>query len=269
VKNKRRVGGVDVRYWNPRLHTVARFLNYGPHRNNFGDVLGPVIVERILAKRVGEPRRMRRRNLLAVGSILHFARNNDVVWGTGRNGKISDHWHRFRNLDVRAVRGPLTAEFLQSKDIEVPTVYGDPALLVPLLFPELKGRPKTRAVSVVPNLHDIAIVPDKLQQLVVLPTASWRECLFAIAESAYVVSSSLHGIVIADALGIPSRLVRSPGEVNSYKYDDYFLGTGRSPEEAASSFSVALNEGPVSADLYDSWSPERLLAAFPSDLWRS
>ena len=52
------------------------------------------------------------RKLLALGSILTYARNNDVVWGSAVNGKWLDLKHyKFTTLDVRAVRGPLTREF--------------------------------------------------------------------------------------------------------------------------------------------------------------
>ena len=70
------------------------------------------------------------KRLLSIGSILHFARDNDVVWGAGVNGKIDPSRHRFHRLDVRMVRGPMTKEFLQSKGITVPEVFGDPALLI-------------------------------------------------------------------------------------------------------------------------------------------
>ena len=48
------------------------------------------------------------RRLLAVGSILHLARDNDVVWGSGVHGKIVVRRHQFKQLDAREVRGPLT-----------------------------------------------------------------------------------------------------------------------------------------------------------------
>lgn len=49
----------------------------------------------------------------------------DTIWGTGINGKVSEDLHKFEKLDVRAVRGPLTRNYLISKGINCPEVYGD------------------------------------------------------------------------------------------------------------------------------------------------
>lgn len=263
-----RIGGVDIRHWNPRRYTVARYLKFGPRRNNFGDMLGPAIIKK-LTERHGDAEHREQRALLSVGSILHFASDGDVVWGTGRNGKIADHWHRFSDLDVRAVRGPLTAEFLDRKGISAPDVYGDPGLLIPYLFPEFSNTPKTRELLVVPNLHDVARVPTDLRAHMIFPTDAWESCVRAIASSSFVISSSLHGKVIADALGVPSRLVRSEGETSTFKYDDYFLGTGRTPEEASPNFEQARHEKPEPPVLSRFWSAEPLMSTFPMDLWTS
>jgi pyruvyltransferase len=79
---------------------------------NFGDDLSRVIVEKILGHTV----KLRsvetdRKLLLALGSILHYARNDDVIWGSGfRENPLLEN--RFDRLDVRCVRGPRTREFL-------------------------------------------------------------------------------------------------------------------------------------------------------------
>lgn len=263
-----KIRGVSVRHWNPRRYTVARYVKFGPRRNNFGDMLGPAIAAKLVESCSPVTQKMNHA-LLSVGSILHFASDGDVVWGTGRNGKIAEHWHRFSRLDVRAVRGPLTAEFLAQRGVPVPEVYGDPGLLIPDLFPEFRDVPKTREILVVPNLHDVDRVPATLRAHTISPTAPWRSCVHAIASSAFVLSSSLHGKVLADALGVPSRLVRSEGEASSFKYDDYFLGTGRQPETASPSFEQARHEIPEPPNLASSWSPSPLLSAFPYDLWSS
>lgn len=72
--------------------------------------------------------------LLSIGSVMHFAKDNDSIWGTGINGKINESHLKFKNLDVRAVRGPRTREFLMGRGIMVPEIYGDPGLLLPMFF---------------------------------------------------------------------------------------------------------------------------------------
>lgn len=205
------------------------------------------------------------RRLLAIGSILHFAEDGDTVWGAGVNGKIPIDEHTFANLDVRAVRGPRTREFLRSRSILVPAVYGDPGLLVARAIPQaLRWREKTKhRVTVVPNLNEVADwrgVDGFLD-----PRTDLSRCVRRIAQSRLVVGSSLHGIVVAEALGVPARLIVSNVE-STFKYADYYEGTGREDYKAASSLAEALRWG---GERSLRWSPEPLLEAFPEDLWRS
>ena len=245
---------VDLVWWRPKAGL------------NFGDVLSEVIVTKILADRgrsLKDQSSVASR-LLAVGSILHLARDGDVVWGSGVNGKMPADRHVFTDLDVRAVRGPLTARFLLQRGINVPKVYGDPALLLPVLFPELK-RTHKESIVVVPNLHDIAVM--KVRGIdFVSPFAGWNVCVDRITGADLVVASSLHAIIIAEAFGVPARYARFSAAEDSFKYDDYALGTGRGGLEPARSIEEAIAMGGAPPIRFD---PEALLAAFPIDLWKS
>ncbi|WKK72505.1 hypothetical protein Q0F99_06055 [Rathayibacter oskolensis] len=87
-----------------------------------------------------------------------------------------------------------------------------------------------------------------------------------------VVGSSLHAIVIGEALGIPVGLIASSAEP-PFKYQDYFEGTGRTASEYAmfDDFDAAhAHATGIRTDSYAplaGWSPEPLLGAFPIDRW--
>ncbi|WP_165350405.1 polysaccharide pyruvyl transferase family protein [Xylanimonas protaetiae] len=263
---------VEVVHWNPRRRrrrTLAeRLLGRHPTTpvDNFGDLLGPLVVELLRRSRglpadggTGPGRR-----LLAVGSILHLARDGDVVWGSGVNGKIPLAALRARRLDVRAVRGPRTRDVLAGLGIDAPAVYGDPALLLPLVDPRLRAWAATPVhdLTVVPNVHDLAALAD--HPAVVAPTAPLDAVLERVARSRLVVGSSLHGLVVAESLGIPARAVVA-GHEHPLKYDDYYRGTGRDGADAAATVEEAVRRGGAPPPR---WDPEPLLAAFPADLWR-
>jgi pyruvyltransferase len=265
------VKGIDVYSWNPRRALVggrfAQWTSLGPRQNNFGDLLGPVIVrlllDRLRPSAVGASPPGRR--LISVGSVLHFAHSGDVVWGSGVNGKMLAY-HRFDQLDVRAVRGPRTARFLTDRGLEVPEVYGDPALLVVDLMPDLvaAAEHKTAGVVVVPNLNDINRYSEGQDPRVVNPRGDLSYILRRIAEAELVVGSSLHAMIVAESLGIPARLV-TPGAESALKYLDYYEGTGRDGCTPADTVEAAVKMGgepPIS------WSPQPLIASFPTDLWR-
>ena len=261
---------VQIVHWNPRGNLIGERLPVRRRINNFGDLIGPLLVELMTgrpARRAGDPgRRATGTRLLTVGSILHLAREGDSVWGSGVHGARTPGDHRFRSLDVRAVRGPLTRAFLLDRGIEAPEVYGDPALLLPDVLPELRtwSATKTRGVAVVPNFADFARMRVAHGTLCIDPRAGLTGCLRAIAQSEAVVGSSLHGIVVAESLGIPARLLASTHE-STFKYEDYYRGTGRDPIAPASSLDQALREMPATVTAVR---PDPALKrAFPHDLF--
>lgn len=231
---------------------------------NFGDTLSVVLLERITGHAIKKARVNEKHKLLAIGSILHFAKDSDIVWGSGINGKHPyPRDYSFKNLDVRAVRGPLTRLFLQNLGVNVPEVYGDPALLFPLLFPEFK-KESIREFLVIPHISEMHLLPKNAN--IVYPTEPWDVIVQKIVESKFVISSSLHGIIIAEAYGIPSRLLRMTDNESLFKYADYYLGTGRKEFKPAKSVAEALKMGGEDLPLYDR---AKLLDAFPWDLFQA
>lgn len=243
---------INIFYWSPE------------GRLNFGDYLAYAVVARMLALQELVPNEPSENptSLFSIGSVLHFARDGDTVWGSGRNGKISGEEHRFSRLDARAVRGPLTRAFLGERNIECPAIYGDPALLIPRLFPSrFTWTPTPGKVGIVPNLNDLSLVNDPR---VIDPTQRWDAVIDEILSCEFVVASSLHGLIVADAFGVPCAQVRFSSTEHDFKYSDYHLGAGRSEFWSSDTVEEALCRGALPPISFD---PEPLLAAFPYDLW--
>ena len=253
---------VELTYWMPE----SRYAGV-----NFGDELSRTVVELMLARRGAtlfdsspEPRQ-----LVAVGSVLHTAREGATIWGTGLHGSMPLREHRYARLDVRAVRGPLTRRFLRQRGITVPEIYGDPALRLPLVASGRFAATSEWAVGLVPNLHDThhlsgLDLPRTHPKLRVIdPLRSWDAVVADIVRCRSVIASSLHGLIIAEAYGIPARYVRFTEREPMLKYEDYYLGTGRSVHPAKSiDEALALGGEPASAN-----DGIALAAAFPYDLW--
>ena len=237
---------------------------------NFGDVLSLKLLERITQKPIRVYSRKpnyTEKKLLAIGSILSFATDHDVIWGTGVNGKLLAKKHYlFRNLDVRAVRGPLTREFLTELcGVACPEVYGDPALLMPYFFPEFQRSESPEFdYIVIPHYSEAQHFPKERFGYVVYPTEPWDAVVQKICNAKFVISSSLHGVIVAEAYGIPARLLRITQNEPIFKYCDYYYGTNRYDFRCATSVEEALQMGgerPFECDL------AQLYAAFPFEFF--
>lgn len=247
---------------------------------NFGDDLSWHITQRLIEYLGGDASQLRaceanrryEQRVFALGSILHFCKKGDVVWGSGVNGKVPVSRYNFAGVEFRAVRGPLTRRMVTKNYGTCPAVYGDPGLLVPTLFPELVSLQPDRprfSVSLVPNLNDQVLLNDdeQVECHVISPQEDWKTVLQDIAASDFVVSSSLHGIILADVLGIPCRPLLSLFE-SPLKYQDYLLSTNRSDVRFATSLDEALKLGAIAKpeiDLSSLIGP--LFDAFPIEIF--
>lgn len=229
---------------------------------NFGDEMAHVIIEKLVGHQVQQGYLDHSgKLLLSVGSVLSFAREHDVIWGSGFR-ELPPSSMKGKVLDIRAVRGPRSRKLLQELKISCPQVYGDPAILFGHLFPEYCHRVKRHDYILIPNLNEIRFFLP--YNHLVLPTRPWEEVVEEIAASRLVISSSLHGIIIAESLGVPARLLRMTWGERLLKYQDYYESTGRINFKWATSVQEALEmggEAPPRVDI------RPLLDAFPWDFF--
>lgn len=202
-------GRVPVRWW-----------TYAP---NFGDLVSPWLVEQMTGVEPvlvedDEPA------YVVVGSILKYVGSHSIVWGAGSFG---DERNKQINIgaDYRAVRGPLTRAKIQNVGGRCPRVYGDPALLAPLYyFPEVK---KAHDVGLVLRWSERTWQETKLDSGVTMINLGSKDVEGVIADilsCRRIVTSSLHGLIIADAYGIPSAWLSSTTpKGGEFKFYDYFL----------------------------------------------
>lgn len=256
----------QVFWWSPPPSSSRwRFLRLRPEPENAGDLLGPCLVDRIVRGHGLSIRDIRRPRLFSIGSVMHFARDGDTVWGSGINGKQPLSELCFSRLDVRAVRGPLTAALLRERGLHVPEVYGDPGILTARFWPRVASG---RAGPVyVPHMRERVGRDVRRQAHVVSPLQPLERFIDGISEASIVYATSLHGIIIAESYGIPAVLIRNQSGETRFKYDDYYQGTGRFGMPMFESLAAATGAG-HRAEVPDlRVLQERLLAAFPLDLW--
>jgi pyruvyltransferase len=194
---------------------------------NFGDLLNP-----ILFKYYGlTPLRSSRSkaDVLAIGSVLD-KQPEDYSGFIAGAGLMHDISRRFFKAKILAVRGELTRERIGApKGITL----GDPGLLIARFH---KSRSKKKYVlGLVPHYKDKE--DDRLQRIkrayqhktmIIDVQRSPKEVIREIDQCAYILSSSLHGLVTADALGIPNGWMLLSENVfgHGFKFFDYASAFG-------------------------------------------
>lgn len=191
--------------------------------NNFGDVLSPIIFNhfKIPYREVDEENF----DTLCVGSIASLARAGTMVLGSG-----TSRWKTPLDprADYRFVRGPLTRKKILESDGRCPDVYGDPAMLLPLICEESD---KEHKLGLVPHYVDYRSVKRDYPHHPVVdllnedPLQVCRE----ITKCEKIISSSLHGLICAHAYGIPAAWVRFGGKIkgDGTKFKDHYLAGGK------------------------------------------
>jgi pyruvyltransferase len=186
--------------------------------------------------------------ILSVGSIMQTTLSKDIIWGSGC---LSPESIGEIPKKVYAVRGPLTRKALIDRGIECPEVYGDPALLFPKIYnPKIE---KKYEYGIIPHYIDYAnkehlklIYYLGLQGVKIINiTTNPFTFIDELLSVKKVLSSSLHGLIAADAYKIPNAKINLSVLVgNEFKFMDYFLSVKRKPY-----FKTFINNTPSISNL--------------------
>lgn len=217
----RLIGRLTAAALTPRLHPSAPFARayWYDGQPNFGDALTPWLLRR--AGVIPLPATATTAEIAGVGSIIEMLPKDfqGMIWGSGLlyGEAVVLPFARFL-----AVRGRLTREQVgATQDVAL----GDPGILVSRFM----RRPAARwEVGFVP--HHSHLADPRWQSLSTGgqvriidvergPTAVLRD----IARCRRVVSTSLHGLITADAFGIPALWARTEPTLlgDTFKFADY------------------------------------------------
>jgi hypothetical protein len=256
--------------------TTPLRLYYWP-APNFGDALSHLVVAHVSGRTV-EQVRPKQAELFALGSLMHVIAKHwtdhsrgegPILWGTG----VLNPFMRkefLENVRVRLLRGPITAAFLRLKMTE----FGDPGLLADDVIGPAPAR--RDRIAIVPHHSQMddprfaqMVADDPALHLVDVRGDPVRVCR-EIASSAHVFSASLHGLIVADAYGVPNTWM-DPEEQGRLKYHDYAASIGRDmtyPVEIAdvSGAARAVKDRPLPYIEGIARCRESLLRHFPAEL---
>lgn len=257
ISNKAKKNKVNIDYWD--------------EAKNLGDALSPIIVNYMLElKGISTEKTVSGcKHLYAVGSVLTAGIQDATVWGSGiLNAKLT-YRLKGRKLDIRAVRGPITRAILLDYGFLVPTIYGDPAILMPEVYYPQNVNKNGRSCLVVHKDYDLStnditqINKNKIDKLDIR-TDDYKSFIDQLISYDKVISSSLHGIIIAESYGVKAILLKP--QIDIVKYYDYYYSTDRLTFPIAETIEEAIKMRPIDLPDFTKMKNE-LKESFPYDIY--
>lgn len=230
-------------------------------RPNFGDALSPLLLEHFADLNV-EWDTISHSCIASIGSILEHIPPlwDGYILGSGKLFENS-RLHSFKKAQVLAIRGPLSARSAGKGDYAL----GDPGLLAN----ELVGlQEKQWDLGIVPHWQDTELaerfkklMPSKYSIKVIDPKDDPLTVVRQIGASRRIVTSSLHGMIVADAFGIQRRVEicsKLANEGGDFKFRDYSASI-QTPFEIGKMMSP--RRGPVENVQHEIYDAYKALAA--------
>lgn len=214
--------------------------------NNFGDLLSPYIIKKISKCKVWYKYKGKRwytelvrkilcndikslthilfpweRSLIAVGSVIAWGNKKSEVWGSG----LLRSDEKVFVGKIYAVRGQFTRAQLVKQGYQVPEVYGDPAILLPWIYIP-SSRESKNDVGIIPNWEETDFFQQKYgtqYKIIDLRTSDIHAIIDQIVACKYILSTSLHGIIVAHAYGVRALWIKKGDiQTDGIKFNDYF-----------------------------------------------
>lgn len=199
------------------------------YKENFGDELTPLIVSGVFGRSCewSPPEGC---EIAGAGSIIEMllankGDNRPALWGSGFIAESDNSIYK-DDFEIVALRGAIS----RSRSVGVQTsaiTLGDPGILADSLL--TSRRKKTRTLGLIPHYCDVSVpeikrLSESSGVALIDVTQRPEAVVQQIAECHTVISSSLHGLVVADSLSIPNVHARLTNKLigGSYKFKDYY-----------------------------------------------
>ena len=195
-------------------------------QKNFGDVLNKDLIETLSKDKVECIRGQTDVSgpvYACCGSIIQYLDVPCTIWGAGFIAEDSNL--KTIPSSVRAVRGPRTRDKLLSLNVQCPEVYGDPGLLMPRIY-DLKPDPRYE-LGIIPHYMDKTneFLPKEGNGIKIINVFGGpRSIVETMLRCKKIISSSLHGLIVAEAYGLPTLWVRFSDLIigGNFKFLDYY-----------------------------------------------
>lgn len=167
-----------------------------------------------------------------IGSIIASADKNTVIWGSGAIENSLKENFCFKK--ILSVRGPLTRKLLVENGYDCPKAYGDPALLISKYYkPDVCVKYKLGIIPHYVDLDNPILCSIKESRDVKIINfheySNWQNVIDQILSCGFIISSSLHGLILCDSYNIPNIWCKFSSKIygQDFKFRDYLLSVNR------------------------------------------
>lgn len=206
-------------------------IRYWDKSTNFGDFMNPFIFESLSGKKVESSFKfinfLGRTEIIGMGSIISGELKNTVIWGSGVISE--DVKIKSRPEEVLHVRGKKTKLILEKFGIKCPDLFGDPALLLPKLVAPSSNKKFKLGIVIHYNDQNKNFIPSFLKKyntdeiLFINPLDHYLKVIDQITSCEFILSSSLHGLIVAETYGVSTlRLNSNELTGGNFKFDDHY-----------------------------------------------
>jgi len=238
------------------------------NKPNFGDVLSPYLINKLSGKKIqykssytswenafrnvlhyikcGQFSKISsvtfpcEHVLLSIGSILSYSDKNAIVWGSGFMAADEP----FKGGNVLAVRGKFSNEKLKKMGYKGCNVFGDPALLVPIVYPASKT--SQHKIGIIPHWKEVDFFKKAYSDkylIIDLRTTDVESVIDEIVSCQYILSTSLHGIIVSHAYGVPALWIEKGNiDTDGIKFKDYLSSVGIDLYDGFKNYEEILSE---------------------------
>lgn len=188
--------------------------------------------------------------VFGVGSILNRSNGQTLIWGSG----FREYEDEFKGGWVYAIRGKLSLEKIPRQNLVAQeggrkVAIGDPALLLPRIYTPSNHNcteDTKYKVSIIPHFTEYDYFYHKYSSrynVIDIRTTDVEGIIDAIYSSQYILSTSLHGLIVSHAYGMPALWIKHGFILSSdFKFKDYFSGVGIPDYEAFTNYDEILND---------------------------
>lgn len=210
-------------------------------QRNWGDELNVYLLELLTTKKVIIANNslwhilFPCKKFICIGSILGWYETERAeIWGAGALSK--NVVIKSNKAKIHLVRGKYTRQLLLQQGVVCPEIYGDPALLLSKLYcPNITKRYR---MGIIPHyseedqlyIHNYVNDHDDVCLISMSKYKEWTEIIDKIASCDFVISSSLHGLIVSDSYHVPNIWVSFSEDTkkdDNFKYKDYFSSVKR------------------------------------------